>query len=315
MPELPDGAARRCTSQPGPRARPGAGQHADPARRGRSARRQPVAARAADPQRQPDRRHDARLRGDQALGRRGPARRHDRRRASRGSAGQSLRRVPAPRHHAAAGRATPTTTWARACPAGGSSSARTRTATVRRRGARSSRATSIGYGATSGEIFLRGVVGERFCVRNSGRDRGRRGHRRSRLRVHDRRHRWWSSARIGRNFAAGMSGGIAYLLDPDAAPGEHRDGRPGAARRRRRASCCATLVERHHAETGSAVAARLLADWDAALPPVRARSCRRTTSGCWTPPAGRARGPRRRRGRHGRGARVRGASWLIPRVS
>ena len=45
----------------------------------------------------------------------------------------------------------------------------------------------IGYGATSGEMFLRGVVGERFCVRNSGADRGGRGHRRPRLRVHDRR--------------------------------------------------------------------------------------------------------------------------------
>ncbi len=45
----------------------------------------------------------------------------------------------------------------------------------------------IAYGATGGEIFLRGVVGERFCVRNSGRPRRRRGRRRPRLRVHDRR--------------------------------------------------------------------------------------------------------------------------------
>ena len=47
----------------------------------------------------------------------------------------------------------------------------------------------IGYGATAGEIFLRGQVGERFCVRNSGATRGGRGRRRPRLRVHDRRPR------------------------------------------------------------------------------------------------------------------------------
>ena len=60
--------------------------------------------RAADHERQPDRRHHARLRGDEALGRRRAARQHDRHLASPGSAGQSLRRVPAPRHHAAARR-------------------------------------------------------------------------------------------------------------------------------------------------------------------------------------------------------------------
>ena len=45
------------------------------------------------------------------------------------------------------------------------------------------------YGATSGEAFVRGVAGERFAVRNSGAQRGRRGRRRSRLRIHDRRPR------------------------------------------------------------------------------------------------------------------------------
>ena len=48
---------------------------------------------------------------------------------------------------------------------------------------------TIAYGATSGQIFLRGQAGERFCVRNSGAHRGRRGRGRPRLRVHDRRHR------------------------------------------------------------------------------------------------------------------------------
>ena len=69
---------------------------------------------------------------------------------------------------------------------------------------------------------------------------------------------------VGRNFAAGMSGGIAYLLDPDPVRvnTEMVDLEPldddDATRLR-------DLVERHLAETGSAVAARLLADWDAAL--------------------------------------------------
>jgi glutamate synthase (NADPH/NADH) large chain len=69
---------------------------------------------------------------------------------------------------------------------------------------------------------------------------------------------------VGRNFAAGMSGGVAYLLDPGRGrvntgmvAVEPVDG-AGAALLRE-------LVGRHHAETGSPVAARLLADWDAAL--------------------------------------------------
>jgi hypothetical protein len=45
------------------------------------------------------------------------------------------------------------------------------------------------YGATGGEAFIRGMAGERFCVRNSGVQRGRRGRGRPRLRVHDRRPR------------------------------------------------------------------------------------------------------------------------------
>ena len=72
----------------------------------------------------------------------------------------------------------------------------------------------IGYGATSGEIFLRGVVGERFCVRNSGATAVAEG-------TGDHGCEYMTGGRVvvlgptGRNFAAGMSGGIAYLLDPD----------------------------------------------------------------------------------------------------
>jgi len=70
----------------------------------------------------------------------------------------------------------------------------------------------IGYGATSGELFLRGTVGERFCVRNSGATAVVEG-------VGDHGCEYMTGGRvlilgsIGRNFAAGMSGGVAYLLD------------------------------------------------------------------------------------------------------
>src|SRR5271169_1317842 len=120
----------------------------------------------------------------------------------------------------------------------------------------------IGYGATSGEIFLRGVVGERFCVRNSGALAVAEG-------TGDHGCEYMTGGQVvilgpvGRNFAAGMSGGIAYVLDcpvhrvntemVDLDPVDAEDD----------AKFLREVVERHHAETGSAVAARLLADWDA----------------------------------------------------
>jgi glutamate synthase (NADPH/NADH) large chain len=70
----------------------------------------------------------------------------------------------------------------------------------------------IAYGATSGEIFISGVVGERFCVRNSGATAVVEG-------VGDHGCEYMTGGKVvvlgksGRNFAAGMSGGIAYLLD------------------------------------------------------------------------------------------------------
>ena len=71
------------------------------------------------------------------------------------------------------------------------------------------------YGATGGEVFLRGVVGERFCVRNSGATAVVEG-------VGDHGCEYMTGGRVvvlgptGRNFGAGMSGGIAYVHDPDA---------------------------------------------------------------------------------------------------
>ncbi len=71
----------------------------------------------------------------------------------------------------------------------------------------------IGYGATGGQIFLRGMVGERFCVRNSGATAVVEG-------VGDHGCEYMTGGRVvvlgptGRNFGAGMSGGIAYVYDP-----------------------------------------------------------------------------------------------------
>jgi glutamate synthase (NADPH) large chain len=121
----------------------------------------------------------------------------------------------------------------------------------------------IGYGATSGEMFLRGVVGERFCVRNSGATAVAEG-------TGDHGCEYMTGGRVavlgpvGRNFAAGMSGGIAYLLDPDARQvnTEMADLEPLGAGDGEFLAC---LIGRHLAVTGSAVAARLLSDWDAAL--------------------------------------------------
>jgi glutamate synthase domain-containing protein 3 len=68
------------------------------------------------------------------------------------------------------------------------------------------------YGATAGEAFFHGIVGERFCVRNSGANAVVEG-------VGDHGCEYMTGGRAiilgptGRNFAAGMSGGIAYVLD------------------------------------------------------------------------------------------------------
>jgi len=119
----------------------------------------------------------------------------------------------------------------------------------------------IGYGATSGEMFLRGIVGERFCVRNSGALAVAEG-------TGDHGCEYMTGGRVvilgpvGRNFAAGMSGGIAYVLDlPEIRVNmemvdlEPLDSEGDAAFVRE-------VVQCHLAETGSAVAARLLAGWD-----------------------------------------------------
>jgi glutamate synthase (ferredoxin) len=121
------------------------------------------------------------------------------------------------------------------------------------------------YGATSGEAFVRGLAGERFCVRNSGAHVVVEG-------VGDHGCEYMTGGRVivlgrtGRNFAAGMSGGVAYVLDTD--------GR-FAQRCNREMVDLETLVDadeidlvqdlimKHVAVTGSAYAERLVADWAA----------------------------------------------------
>jgi glutamate synthase (NADPH) large chain len=121
----------------------------------------------------------------------------------------------------------------------------------------------IGYGATSGEIFVRGGVGERFCVRNSGATAVVEG-------VGDHACEYMTGGRVvvlgatGRNLAAGMSGGTAYVLDLE----EHRVNRELVELRpvpQDDAGELRELIRRHQLETGSTVAEAVLADWDDAL--------------------------------------------------
>jgi glutamate synthase (NADPH/NADH) large chain len=119
------------------------------------------------------------------------------------------------------------------------------------------------YGATSGEAFVRGVVGERFGVRNSGAHAVVEG-------VGDHGCEYMTGGLVvvlgttGRNFAAGMSGGIAYAFDLDAARVntemveiEALDAADG--------DVLLDLVRRHADETGSRLAAEMLADWSKAI--------------------------------------------------
>jgi glutamate synthase domain-containing protein 2/glutamate synthase domain-containing protein 1/glutamate synthase domain-containing protein 3 len=122
------------------------------------------------------------------------------------------------------------------------------------------------YGATAGRAFFRGLAGERFAVRNSGANAVVEG-------VGDHGCEYMTGGRVvvlgstGRNFGAGMSGGIAYVYD------EHHGF----------AGCCNTelveleplsehdeaelkdLIAEHAERTGSSVAERMLDDWDASV--------------------------------------------------
>jgi glutamate synthase (NADPH/NADH) large chain len=116
------------------------------------------------------------------------------------------------------------------------------------------------YGATGGEVFIRGVVGERFCVRNSGAVAVVEG-------VGDHACEYMTGGRVviigptGRNVAAGMSGGIAYVLDLQAKRLNDEMVDVDVLTDDDRIFLRETLTK-HAAETASAVATSLLADWD-----------------------------------------------------
>ncbi|MCS7045064.1 MAG: glutamate synthase subunit alpha, partial [Gemmataceae bacterium] len=121
------------------------------------------------------------------------------------------------------------------------------------------------YGATSGEAYIRGVAGERFCVRNSGVNAVVEA-------VGDHGCEYMTGGRVvilgptGKNFAAGMSGGVAYVLDED-----------GAFRQRvnlemvqlfpleddEDIALVRSMIRKHAEYTGSTKAARVLEAWDA----------------------------------------------------
>jgi glutamate synthase domain-containing protein 2/glutamate synthase domain-containing protein 1/glutamate synthase domain-containing protein 3 len=123
---------------------------------------------------------------------------------------------------------------------------------------------TIGYGAIDGEIYLRGVVGERFCVRNSGAKAVVEG-------CGDHGCEYMTGGRVvvlgptGRNFAAGMSGGVAYVYDDtaqfprlcnqDLVELEPADTEEDAATIR-------YLLENHARYTDSPTAKAVLKDWD-----------------------------------------------------
>ncbi|HLT09195.1 MAG TPA: glutamate synthase-related protein, partial [Micromonosporaceae bacterium] len=122
---------------------------------------------------------------------------------------------------------------------------------------------TILYGATGGELYLRGRVGERFAVRNSGAAAVVEG-------VGDHGCEYMTGGTVvvlgptGRNFAAGMSGGYAYVwqLDRTRVNTELVDLRPVTGEH---VETLHRMVQRHLDETGSPVARRILAAWPQSL--------------------------------------------------
>jgi len=122
------------------------------------------------------------------------------------------------------------------------------------------------YGATSGELFVRGMAGERFAVRNSGATAVVEG-------VGDHGCEYMTGGRAlilgptGRNFAAGMSGGLAWVYDPENeftanCNTEMVDLDPLSAKDKEQV---VTLLRKHVQITGSTVAKTLLENWEESL--------------------------------------------------
>jgi glutamate synthase (ferredoxin) len=125
------------------------------------------------------------------------------------------------------------------------------------------------YGATGGEAFIRGVAGERFCVRNSGASAVVEG-------VGDHGCEYMTGGRVvilgptGRNFAAGMSGGVAYVLDDEARSFARRCNKEmvslGKLEDVEEIAVVHELVARHAQLTGSKRAQEILASWNQLVP-------------------------------------------------
>jgi glutamate synthase domain-containing protein 2/glutamate synthase domain-containing protein 1/glutamate synthase domain-containing protein 3 len=122
------------------------------------------------------------------------------------------------------------------------------------------------YGATSGRAFFRGLAGERFAVRNSGAWAVVEG-------IGDHGCEYMTGGRVvvlgptGRNFAAGMSGGVAYVLDEDGTfAGRCNMGMVGFEELSESDAIeLRALIAEHQQRTGSPVAARVLGEWEALL--------------------------------------------------
>ena len=126
------------------------------------------------------------------------------------------------------------------------------------------------YGATSGEVYLRGVVGERFAVRNSGATAVVEG-------TGDHGCEYMTGGvavvlgKTGRNFAAGMSGGVAYVWNPDGDFQKNFNDNHGLTllepiNDAADEAQLKTLLENHVRHTQSERAAQILQSWETALP-------------------------------------------------
>lgn len=124
------------------------------------------------------------------------------------------------------------------------------------------------YGATSGQAYIRGIAGERFCVRNSGVHAVVEG-------VGDHACEYMTGGRVvvlgesGRNFGAGMSGGIAYVLDESGDFHSHYNDEMVGLETLSDLDEIIELkemIQKHQEYTGSTVAQRLLENWDESVP-------------------------------------------------
>jgi glutamate synthase (NADPH/NADH) large chain len=123
------------------------------------------------------------------------------------------------------------------------------------------------YGATNGKAYIRGVAGERFCVRNSGAEVVVEG-------IGDHGCEYMTGGKTvvlgktGRNFGAGMSGGIAYVYDAEGTFADLCNMEMIELEKVHATKEIAELksmIEAHQAKTGSTVAEGILSDWDNSL--------------------------------------------------